>query len=365
MPDAKDGGLNAKDDVLSDALIIALDAMGGDDAPGVVIEGAALAHVRHPEIRFQLHGDEAVLSLVLAKHVELAAVCDIIHTDVVISPDMKPGQALRQGRTSSMGMAVTAVKDGHAAAAVSGGNTGALMALSKFILRTMPGIDRPALAALMPTIRGESVMLDLGANVECSAENLVQFAVMGAAYSRLVLGLSRPKVGLLNIGSEDLKGHDTIRLAAEQLRNTELPHEFVGFIEGDDIGHGTVDVVVADGFTGNIALKTTEGTAILIMELLGKAFKNSILSKLGYLLARGGLQSLRNHMDPNTHNGGMMLGLNGLVIKSHGGANASGYASAIDVAIELAEGKLQERIADDLAAVEQVANTPPKEAAKV
>jgi len=348
---------------LPDALIIALDAMGGDDAPGVVVEGAALARVRHPEVKYSFYGDEAVLKPMLAQHAALNAVSNIVHTDNVISPDMKAGQALRQGRTSSMGMAVTAVKGGEASAAVSGGNTGALMALSKFILRTMPGIDRPALVALLPTIRGESAMLDLGANVECSAENLVQFAVMGAAYTRLALGLSRPKVGLLNIGSEDLKGHDTIRLAAEQLRHADLPYEFIGFVEGDDIGEGTADVVVSDGFTGNIALKTMEGTAVLIMALLRKAFGNSLLSKLGYILAKGGLQSLRNHMDPNTHNGGMMLGLNGLVIKSHGGANSSGFASAIDVAIELANGNLQERIAVDLAAVEQAAEAATKETA--
>jgi phosphate acyltransferase len=348
---------------LPDALIIALDAMGGDDAPGVVVEGAALARVRHPEVEYFFYGDEAVLKPMLAQHAALDAVSTIVHTDNVISPDMKAGQALRQGRTSSMGMAVTAVKEGEASAAVSGGNTGALMALSKFILRTMPGIDRPALVALLPTIRGESAVLDLGANVECSAENLVQFAIMGAAYTRLALGLSRPKVGLLNIGSEDLKGHDTIRLAAEQLRQADLPYEFIGFVEGDDIGAGTADVVVSDGFTGNIALKTMEGTAVLIMALLRKAFANSLLSKLGYLLAKGGLQSLRNHMDPNTHNGGMMLGLNGLVIKSHGGANASGFASAIDVAIELANGNLQERIAVDLAAVEQASEAATEETA--
>jgi glycerol-3-phosphate acyltransferase PlsX len=365
MPDTMDSGLIAKDDALSDALIIALDAMGGDDAPNVVIEGAALARIRHPDIRFHLYGDEALLAPALAEHEDLVSICDVIHTESVISPDMKAGQALRQGRTSSMGMAVAAVKEGSAAATVSGGNTGALMALSKFTLRTMPGIDRPALVALLPTIRGESAMLDLGANVECSDDNLVQFAVMGAAYARLVLGLSRPKVALLNIGSEDLKGHDTIRLAAERLREADLPYEFIGFVEGDDIGQGTADVFVSDGFTGNIALKTIEGTAVLIMELLGKAFKNSLMSKLGYLLARGGLKSLRNHMDPNTHNGGMMLGLNGLVIKSHGGANASGFASAIDVAIELAEGNLQERIANDLAAMEQATGSPTKETATV
>jgi glycerol-3-phosphate acyltransferase PlsX len=262
-----------------------------------------------------------------------------------------------------MGMAVMAVKEGQASAAVSGGNTGALMALSKFILRTMPGIDRPALVALMPTISGESAMLDLGANVECSDENLVQFAVMGAAYARLVLGLSRPKVGLLNIGSEDLKGHGSVRLAADRLRDANLPHEFVGFVEGDDIGRGKADVIVSDGFTGNIALKTVEGTAVLIMDLLARAFRNSIFSRLGYLLSRGGMKSLRNHMDPNTHNGGMMLGLNGLVIKSHGGANAAGFASAIDVAIDLAAGNLQERIAVDLSAIESDSEATTEETA--
>ncbi len=348
---------------MPDALNIALDAMGGDHAPDVVVEGAALSRIRHPEVHFTFYGDEAVLKPMVAKDEALSAVSTIVHTDIVISPDMKAGQALRQGRASSMGLAVMAVKEGQASAAVSGGNTGALMALSKFILRTMPGIDRPALVALMPTINGESAMLDLGANVECSDDNLVQFAVMGAAYARLVLGLSRPKVGLLNIGSEDLKGHGSVRLAADRLRNADLPHEFVGFIEGNDIGHGKADVIVSDGFTGNIALKTVEGTAVLIMSLLKKAFGISLFSKLGYLLARGGLKSLRNHMDPNTHNGGMMLGLNGLVIKSHGGANTAGFASAIDVAIELAAGNLQERIAADLSAMESDGDAATEETA--
>lgn len=336
---------------MPDSLTIALDAMGGDQAPDIVIEGASLAVTRHPDTEFRIYGDEAIIRPLLDQHAALSAVSTIVHTDNAISGDMKPSQALRSGRSSSMGMAITAVKEGEASAAVSAGNTGALLALSKFILRMMPGIDRPALVALMPTRDGETAMLDLGANVECSDENLVQFAVMGAAYVRLVQGLSRPKVGLLNIGSEELKGHESIRLAADRLRDADLSYEFVGFVEGDDIGFGKADVVVADGFTGNIALKTVEGTAKLILELFQRAFRNSLLSKLGYLLARRALRTLRDHLDPNTHNGGMMLGLNGLVIKSHGGANAAGYASAIDVAIELAKGNLQERIAADLAAL--------------
>ncbi len=333
---------------MAGTLTVALDAMGGDSAPDVVLEGTKLARERYPNLRYMLFGDGSVLEPAVNGSPVLAECCEVVHTDTVIDGSMQPSQALRKGRESSMARAVQAVKDGDAAVAVSAGNTGALMALSKFILRMMPGIDRPALVSLMPTTRGESAVLDLGANVECSDENLVQFAVMGAAYARLVLGLSRPSVALLNIGTEELKGHDEIKQAAERLREVEAHFDFTGFIEGNDIGKGAVDVVVTDGFTGNVALKTAEGTALLVTELLRRAFRNSPLAMLGYLLSRGALRSLRDHLDPNTHNGGMFLGLNGLVVKSHGGANAAGIASAVGVAKDLVEGDLLQLIADDL-----------------
>ena len=263
----------------------------------------------------------------------------------------KPSQALRRARNTSMGMAIDAVKQGKANAAVSAGNTGALMAMSLFSLRTMPGIDRPALAAVLPTLKSESVMLDLGANTECDATNLVQFAVMGAAFARTVLGLERPKVALLNIGEEELKGTGEIRAAATVLKGARLPMQFLGFVEGDKIGSGDVDVVVTDGFSGNIALKTAEGTSRLVTGLLGNAFRSSIWGKLGYFIARGALESLRTHLDPNAHNGAVFLGLNGIVVKSHGSANARGLANAIGVAHDLVTDDVNRRIRDDLAGV--------------
>lgn len=344
------------------ALTIALDAMGGDRAPGVVLDGAELARERYPDARFLIFGDEERLRRDLSRHPAVISVSEIVHTAEVVDNDMKPSQALRRGRGSSMGLAIDAVRAGNADVVVSAGNTGALMALAKFTLRTMEGIDRPALTSLMPTLRGESAMLDLGANLECSERNLVQFAIMGAAYSRVVLGISRPKVGLLNVGSEELKGHDELKMAAELLKSVPLPLEFVGFVEGDDVGKGTIDVYVADGFTGNIALKMAEGTARMVIGLMQKSFRNSPLSMLGYILARSGLRSLQDHMDPNTHNGGVLLGLNGLVVKSHGGADASGYASAIGVAIDMAKGDLSARIAEDLKNFDTPA-PPHKEAA--
>ncbi len=336
--------------------------MGGDHAPGVILDGTELARERYPGLRYLLFGDSARLEAALAGRDKLKDCCAVVHADSVVDGAMKPSQALRKGRTSSMGLAIQAVADGTADVALSAGNTGALMALAKFTLRTMPGIDRPALITLLPTKRGESAMLDLGANVECSAENLVQFAVMGAAYARVVLGVSRPKVALLNIGTEELKGNEGVKQAAEELRAADLRFEFLGFAEGNDLGQGHADVYVTDGFTGNVALKTMEGTAMLISDLFRRAFRNSPMSMLGYLLARGGLRTLRAHLDPNTHNGGMFVGLNGLVVKSHGGANAAGIASAIGVAKDLAEGDLNGKIAEDMT---QYGNQRPAAPAEV
>jgi len=323
--------------------------MGGDNAPNMVIEGIAQARNLCPGTKFLVFGDKNIIKPQIDQHPELATASEIIHCEDVVSSDMQPSQALRRGRKSSMGLAIQAVKDEAAHVAISAGNTGALMALSKFMLRTMPGIDRPALIAPLPTLRGESVMLDLGANVECDSNNLVQFAVMGAAYVRTVLGLSRPTVALLNVGVEDLKGKDSIKAAADMLREAKhLPLDFVGFVEGNDIATGEVDVVVTDGFTGNVALKTAEGTARLVTDLLKRAFKSSISTKLGYMLAKHGLGSLRDHMDPNNHNGGVFLGLNGLVMKSHGGANAHGFSSAVASAIDMAQNDITRLISEDL-----------------
>ena len=330
-------------------ITIAVDAMGGDHAPDMVIDGIAQARTLFPDTKFLIYGNESCVKPLLEKYVELRAASELIHTEDVVSSDMKPSQALRRGRQSSMGLSIQAVKDGAADVAISAGNTGALMALAKFMLRTMPGIDRPALIAPLPTLRGESVMLDLGANVECDSNNLVQFAIMGAAYVRTVLGLSRPTVALLNVGTEDLKGKDSIKAAADVLKESgHLPLDFVGFVEGNDIATGEVDVIVTDGFTGNVALKTAEGTARLVTSLLGRAFKSSLFTKLGYLLSRHGLRSLKDHLDPNNHNGGVFLGLNGLVMKSHGSANAHGFASAVTSAIDMAQNDLIRLIMEDL-----------------
>lgn len=327
---------------------IALDAMGGDHGPSIVLAGAELARIRFPEIQFRLFGREAEIAPVLKQFPRLEACSTIIHTDDIVLGTDKPSQALRRSRTSSMGMAIQSVKEGEAQAAVSAGNTGALMAMAKFTLRTHEGIDRPALVALLPTAKAESVMLDLGANTESSSENLVQFAIMGAAFARTVLGLERPKVALLNIGEEELKGTDNLREAAAMLRGATLPMEFVGFTEGDKIGLGGVDVIVTDGFSGNIALKTVEGTAKLIAQLMRNAFQQNIWTKLGYFFARSGIRSLRDHLDPNNHNGAVFLGLNGLVVKSHGSANAPGMAAAICLAYDLISDDIERRIALDL-----------------
>lgn len=334
---------------MTQIVTIAVDAMGGDSAPEIVLEGMEKTAELYPQARFLLYGDEAQIMPLLAKAPALEAKVTVSHTSEVICAEDKPSQALRRGRQSSMGLAILAVKEGEADVAVSAGNTGALMALSKFILRTMPGIDRPALVSPVPTLRGESVMLDLGANVECDAKNLVEFSIMGAAYARTVLGLSRPTVGLLNIGVEELKGREAIKSAADVLKDaSDLPLDFRGFIEGCGIGEGEVDVFVTDGFTGNIALKTMEGTAKLIAGLLERAFRSSTMSKLGYAFSRSGLQSLKGHLDPNNHNGGVFLGLNGLVVKSHGGATGAGFATALSTAIDMAQYRLIDLIARDL-----------------
>src|ERR1700686_2125535 len=303
--------------------------MGGDHAPAVVLRGADIALTRHPAARFLLFGDEAKVAPLLAKLPRLVKAATLHHTDEAVADDTKPAQALRAARRSSMRLAIDAVAEGHADGVVSAGNTGALMAIAKFVLKTLPGIDRPAIAAFFPTRRGESVMLDLGANVECDAENLIQFAVMGDVFARTVLGLAQPTVGLLNVGSEDLKGNDAVRSAGARLRSGITPISFYGFIEGDDIAAGTVDVIVTDGFTGNIALKTVEGVAKLFSESLRASFHHSPLARIGYLFARGALKKLAARLDPRRYNGAMFLGLGGIAVKSHGSTDAFGFAKPI------------------------------------
>lgn len=339
---------------MADAPRIAVDAMGGDEGLAVMLAGVALARRQWPGLTFDLIGDETAIAAGLANHPNLAAASTVIHAPDVIDGSEKPSQAIRRAKTTSMGIAIDRVKQGHAGAAVSSGNTGALMAMSKLALRTMPGIDRPALAALLPSLGDKDfVMLDLGANTECDPRNLVEFAVMGAAYSRTALGIDRPRVRLLNIGSEDLKGTDEIREAANKLRDAKHAHlAFEGFIEGDKISRGTCDVVVCDGFSGNIALKTMEGTARFVTDLLRRAFTSSIRSKFGFLVSRPATELLKHHLDPNNHNGAVFLGLNGVVVKSHGSANDKGVANAIGVAAKLVANKLTQKITDDLAVIQ-------------
>ena len=329
---------------------IAIDAMGGDGGPAAML-GASRALKRDASLQFTFYGDEAQIRAEFARHANLEPAVSIVHSPEAIAATEKPSQAIRRARTTSMGMAINAVKEGLADAAVSGGNTGALMAMSKLALRTMPGIDRPALAALLPTLgEKDCVMLDLGANTECDAQNLVQFAVMGSAYARTVLSISKPRVKLLNIGTEELKGTDELKEAAALLREATdyLPFRFDGFTEGDQLSRGHLDVVVTDGFSGNIALKTAEGTARFVTDLLRRAFKSSLRSKAGFALSAPALNLLKVHLDPNNHNGAVFLGLNGLVVKSHGGANPKGVANAISVACGMVRNDITRKIGEDL-----------------
>lgn len=330
---------------------IAIDAMGGDHGVRVMVSGAALARRRYDKFKFLLVGDEERIARALEDHPGMREASEILHCDDVVAGDEKPSRALRRAKTTSMGMAIQAVKDGHCGAAVSAGNTGALMAMSKLALRTMPGIDRPALAALMPTLEEHDViMLDLGANTDCDARNLVQFAIMGAAYSRIVNEWRTPRVRLLNIGTESIKGTDDLQRAAELLREArDLDMQFDGYVEADKINRGEVDVVVSDGFSGNIALKAIEGSARFVTDLLKAAFTSSLRSKIGFLVSRPATELLKHHLDPNNHNGGVFLGLNGVIVKSHGSANAQGVANAVTVTARLLEDDITDRITADLA----------------
>jgi glycerol-3-phosphate acyltransferase PlsX len=325
---------------VSRELTVSIDAMGGDACPGVVLAALARSLLRHPSVRYLLHGDEAVLKPLLAKRANLGARTEVRHSAERVRMEEKPGQALRRGRNTSMWRAIESVAKKEAEVAISAGNTGALMAMAMFQLGLIEGIDRPAIAALWPTKRGHTVVLDVGANIATDAQQLVDFAVMGEAFARAILGLERPIVGLLNVGAEDVKGNDAVRGAAQVLRGADLPIEFCGFVEGDDISEGTADVVVTDGFTGNVALKTAEGTAKLVTYFLRTALRRGFLSRLGAILASGALKTLRRKLDPRSANGGIFLGLNGVVVKSHGGTDALGFASALDMAVDMARAEV-------------------------
>lgn len=329
------------------ALTVSIDAMGGDAGPGVVVSALLKTIQRHSDVQFILHGDEALLKPLLARQPKLKNRATVRHAPGRVSMEDKPSHVLRRGKDTSMWHTIQTLKAGDADVAISAGNTGALMAVSMFGLGIIEGISRPAIAVIFPTLKGQCIVLDVGANVTASEEQLVDFAVMGEAFAHAVFGLANPTVGILNVGAEDQKGNEGVRAAAQILRASNLPMAFEGFVEGDDIAKGTVDVVVTDGFTGNIALKTAEGTAKLVGSYLRQALKRSLMSRLGAVIASGALATLRRKLDPRTQNGGVFLGLNGIVVKSHGSADAVGFASAVDTAIDMARADINARISTD------------------
>jgi glycerol-3-phosphate acyltransferase PlsX len=344
---------------MAERLVLSIDGMGGDHAPDIVIEGMDIAARRLPGIAFLAHGEEGRIGPLLERRAHARAVTEVRHAEAAIGMEVKPSQALRQGRGSSMWNAIAALEEGHARAIVSAGNTGALMAISMFRLRMVQGVHRPALAARWPAANGGYVvMLDVGANVVADGQQLVEFAIMGEAFQRAVSGKERPSVALLNVGAEDQKGHEEIRGAARLIRGAGVEMDFRGFVEGDDIAKGTVDVVVTDGFTGNIALKAGEGAARLVGGLLRDALKSGPLAQLGALIAYPALRKLRRRMDPGTFNGAVFLGLNGLVVKSHGGADARGFAAAIEVGYRMAQSHYREEIARNLARLASASEAP-------
>lgn len=317
--------------------IIALDAMGGDHGVESVIPGAALALKQNSNLEFLLFGNEIAIFRELEKFPALKKVSKIRHTIHSIANTDKPSDALRKGKDSSMRLAINAVADGQAACIVSSGNTGALMAMAKLVLKVLPGIQRPAIASILPTVKGRTVMLDLGANISCDSENLAQFAILGSVFARAVMDIENPSVGLLNVGSEQMKGNDVLRAADSILRSVSIPGTYQGFVEGDDITRGTTDVVVTDGFTGNIALKTAEGVGHFFKDVITTEFKRNALSKIGYLINRNVFKRIKLRMDPREYNGGPFLGLKGICVKSHGGADAFSFSKAIMVAANMVE----------------------------
>jgi phosphate acyltransferase len=341
---------------LKEHIVISIDAMGGDHGPPVVIAGVvrASAWLSEKKARLIVHGDEAQIAPLLARHPAAKALCEVRHTDLVIAMDEKPAQAMRRGKGTSMWNAVESVKAGEAHAAMSAGNTGALMAISKLLLRMAADLERPAIVASWPSVRGATTVLDVGANVDCDAERLVDFAIMGEAFHRAAHGVERPTVGLLNVGAEDQKGHEEVREAHAILRDGGLAINYRGFVEGNDISSGNIDVVVTDGFTGNVALKTAEGTARFIGSEMRAAFNANLMTKIGAVIASGALTMLRNRLDPNMVNGAPLLGLNGIVVKSHGGANDKGIASALRVAVDLAHSDFTAEVRANLQQLTQV-----------
>lgn len=334
---------------MSSKITVALDCMGGDKAPQMIIDGANRFAANSPDIFFLFYGNEKKIKPILGHCRNLTDKYKIIHTEDFIAADEKPSVALRRGTNSSMRLAIDAVKEGQADVIISAGNTGALMAIAKIILRPLASIDRPAIVTSIPNRKGQTtVFLDMGANIDCDANILFQFAVMGCAFARAARGIENPKIGVLNVGSEDLKGHDDVRNVATMLKNSIYASQYHGYIEGDDIAKGEVDVIVTDGFTGNITLKAIEGTAKMISGIIKEGFMGSIWSKIGYLLASFSLKKSIKSVDPRYYNGAMLVGLNGVVVKSHGSADAIGFENAIKVAVSLVKQKINEKISKDI-----------------
>ena len=329
---------------------IALDAMGGDHGPTLVLRAAAIALERRPDVEFLLYGQKEAIGPILKRYPKLATKSRVFHSNVAVKMSDKPSQALRAGRrVSSMWQAIEAVKSGAADCVVSAGNTGALMAMAKFCLHTMAPIERPAIAAMWPTLRGESIVLDVGATIGGDAQHLVDLAVMGAAMARIVLHIDSPTIGLLNVGTEEIKGVEEVKAAGRILREANLPNmRYQGFVEGDDLGKGAVDVFVTEGFTGNIALKTAEGTARQVGQYLRDAMSASLMSRIGFLFARKAIAALRTRMGPRA-SGGVFLGLDGVVIKAHGGADAESYAGAVELAYDMVGQELLDKIREMIA----------------
>ena len=324
-------------------ITLAIDVMGGDHGPKTTIEGIAIAAKNYPNVKFVLFGNKKKAQKKLTEYPEIKNF-DFVHTLESIGSSDEPVNALRKLKKSSMRLGINSLKNGKCDGFVSAGNTGALMAISKFVLKTIKGIDRPAIAAFLPTMKGQSVFLDLGANVECSNENLVQFALMGDMFSKSVLGIKNPKLGLLNVGSEHIKGNSVVKKTFNDLIKMNSKINFQGFVEGNDINKGIVDVIVTDGFSGNIALKTAEGVAELIFTFLKNAYGSSFISKIGYLLSKPALNRFKTRIDPRKYNGAVLLGLNGIVVKSHGGTDAFGFSNAVGVAVSLIENSYVEEI---------------------
>lgn len=336
---------------MSDNLVISIDAMGGDNSPRVVIEGLAIAAKKNPDAKFLLFGDETKVNDLLKSWPALQKVCEVRHSPEVVSNEDKPSAVIRN-RNTSMFMAINAVKQGEAQAVVSAGNTGALMAISKLTIKTIQKIHRPAIVTIMPHRTGRYVMLDLGANTECDSLNLAEFALMGNILAKHALNIARPKVALLNIGAEEMKGKEEIHEAAKLIKRAKLDIDFIGYIEPHEIPEGKADVIVTDGFTGNIALKSIEGTAKLVVRLIKDGIKKSFIAKLGLPFMLGVGMNIKKTMDPRLYNGAMLVGLNGLTVKSHGGTDALGYSVAVGNAVSLVRQNFVPTIKDELETVD-------------